>query len=144
MRIYWIDLAILNPAALTYIKNGSCTTEYIATNIEETRKRMKYARFLPTDQVQRFIPFVLEATGRLTHRLQAFLEKITRMRRAVPTMGAENKRKTNFRLYTVRAIAITTLRFDARISKNFERRGTNIIRPRQRLHHPIISRSPAA
>jgi len=52
-------MPIVDLAAPTY------TTEYIAMNIEKTRKESKYARFLPTDQAGCFIHFVLEATGQL-------------------------------------------------------------------------------
>jgi len=100
-RVYWVDVAIVNPAAPTCIRNGSETTEYIVTIIEETQKVTKFARFLLMGQAGRFIRFVLEATGRLGCRTQAFLEEIARMRRAVITTGAENERMENLRRYTV-------------------------------------------
>jgi len=73
------NMTIVNLAAATYIKNGSDTTEYITVNIEETRKEMKFAHFLPMDQAERCFSFILEATGRLRRCAQAFLEEIARM-----------------------------------------------------------------
>jgi len=114
-------MAIVATTAPTCIKNGSNTNDYIATNIKKTRKQTKYAHFLPTDQAGCFILFVLEATGRLRHHTQVFLDEIAQMERAVFTTGAENEHSANLRRYTVRAIAIVTLRFNARMLAAFHK-----------------------
>ena len=108
-RVYWwVDVAIVNPAAPTLIKNGSDTAEYIDTNIEESREEIKIARILPPDQAGCFIPFVVKVTGRLGRCAQAG-RYCTDVTSSVYDWSSD-ERIANLWQYTAHAIAITTVR----------------------------------
>jgi hypothetical protein len=49
-RVYWIDVAVVNPAAPHYLAAGSDKNNSIATSMEEDRKSRIYDRFLPQGQ----------------------------------------------------------------------------------------------
>ena len=79
-RVYWIDVAIVNPSAPCYLAKDSATKENVASSIEEVEKQRRYSMFLPDDQVDRFIPFVVEATGNIGKKGTEFIEEICKMR----------------------------------------------------------------
>ena len=62
--------------------------------------------FLPDDQVDRFIPFVVEATGNIGKKGTECIEEICKIMRSAVFASAEdeNERIMNKRSYTARAI----------------------------------------
>ena len=73
--------------------------------------------FLPDDQVDRFIPFVVEATGNIGKKGTEFIEEICKMRSAVFASAEENDRIMNKRSYTTRAICAAVMKGNAAMLK---------------------------
>jgi len=74
-----LDVSIVNPAADLYVAAHSDTVIQAAATLGEQNKRAQYQHTLRTlglrDDV--FVPFVIEATGRLGPSALAFLDHVT-------------------------------------------------------------------
>ena len=158
-KVYWVDVAIVNPAAPSYLALGSDKDGFLATSREEDRKSRIYEKFLPPGQTGRFIPFICSATGSLGRKATEFIEKIALMRKAVFNDVEVNKRIANKRRYTVRAISTAIMRWNASMLQTFRSQttlrddippGTEFFPPEQAapsvhgraLSQPTIIRSP--
>ena len=137
-RVYWIDVAIVNPSAPCYLAKDSATKENVASSIEEAEKQRRYSMFLPDDQVDRFIPFVVEATGNIGKKGTEFIEDICKMRSAVFASAEENERIMNKRSYTTRAICAAIMKGNASMLKMYRNQTTlrNDIPPGTVYHAP--------
>ena len=158
-KVYWVDVAIVNPAAPSYLALGSDKDGFLATSREEDRKSRIYEKFLPPGQTGRFIPFICSATGSLGRKATEFIEEIALMRKAVFNDVEVNKRIANKRRYTVRAISTAIMRWNASMLQTFRSQttlrddippGTDFFPPEQptpsvhgrALSQPTIIRSP--
>ena len=62
-----IDIGIVNPACQSYVTKGSDTTPHTACSTYASFKRSKYKTpTRDTDDVEKFLPFIIEATGNLS------------------------------------------------------------------------------
>ena len=141
-RVYWIDVAIVNPSAPCYLAKDSATKENVASSIEEAEKQRRYSMFLPDDQVDRFIPFVVEATGNIGKKGTEFIEEICKMRSAIFASAEENDRIMNKRTYTTRAICAAVMKGNAAMLKTYRNQTT--LRediPPGTVYYPASSRS---
>jgi len=69
------DVAIVNPSARSYIEKGSDENPDIAARHREELKRQAfYERFGPDTQIN-FVPFVVEATGRMGPAAVAYYDR---------------------------------------------------------------------
>ena len=55
-KVYWVDIAIVNPVAPSYLALGSDKDGFLATSREEDRKSRIYEKFLPPGQTGRLSP----------------------------------------------------------------------------------------
>ena len=85
--------------------------------------------FLPDDQVDRFISFVVEATGKIGKKGTEFIEEICKMRSAVFASAEENERIMNKRLYISRAICAAIMKGNAAMLKTYRRNQTTLRPP---------------
>ena len=78
LHVYNIDLAVVNPGAESYLNLNvsSHRNQLSASGYEEANKRRYYARVLPAVNPVGFVPFVIEATGRLGRAAREFLDII--------------------------------------------------------------------
>jgi len=76
--IYYIDVAVASPSSQRAILAGSSVTPDAAATQREAEKRAKYAPLMEALGVNpaRFIPFVVEATGRFGPAASNFLKKL--------------------------------------------------------------------
>ena len=72
--LHAVDVTVANPAAETYLALQSHMDVEVATRSRGESKKALYARIRCTNQ---FIPFALDATGRLGKCAQKFVDKIT-------------------------------------------------------------------
>jgi hypothetical protein len=76
--IYIIDVCITNPSCRTTLVHGSDRTQDVGAGLRETSKRASYARIPSLHQDpyigHEFVPFVVEATGRLGPSALEFLK----------------------------------------------------------------------
>lgn len=75
-RLLYVDVMVVNPAANKYLRMGSSKEVLVAAKAGEQRKRERYEatlRAMNVDPQTAFVPFVLEATGRLGPAAAAFL-----------------------------------------------------------------------
>jgi hypothetical protein len=75
--IYIIDVSITNPSCRTTLEHGSDRTSDVGARLRETSKRASYAR-IPSLRLapytnHQFVPFIVEATGRLGPSALEFL-----------------------------------------------------------------------
>jgi hypothetical protein len=79
-NIHYIDVAVANPSSQTYLNLGSATTADVATKHKEQAKSRHYEVLGNAVQTGRFIPFALEATGRLGPAAVRFIERMAGLR----------------------------------------------------------------
>jgi len=74
----WFDVAVVSPAAPSYVNQGSASIDLVATRKKEHDKWSKYAPALAAMgcQSSALVPFVIEATGRLGPRASAWLSSL--------------------------------------------------------------------
>ena len=118
-KIYWVDIAIVDPAAQSYVAWGCDKDGFLAMSMEKQRKSRIYEKFLPPGQTGRFIPFICSATGRLGRKATEFMEEIALMHKAVFNDVEVNKRIANKRRYTVCAISTVIMRWNASMLQTF-------------------------
>ena len=75
---YFIDVTIVNPACSSSVAHGSSRNVLATATYAEAAKRRKYANTLRVANVpgHRFIPFAIEATGRLGNEAANFLKLV--------------------------------------------------------------------
>jgi hypothetical protein len=85
----WFDVSIVSPACNTYLLMGSNVEPLTAARSQEAEKRRKYAPVIAAMESteEQFIPFVLEASGRLGEAAKAFLLRL------VNDVGEDRKRQ---------------------------------------------------
>jgi hypothetical protein len=78
---YFIDVSVVNPACVKYLRVGSDHTKEAAADNMDCRKRAKYGPTLDALRLQpsAFVPFVLETSGRLNSSAQQFLQSMSSM-----------------------------------------------------------------
>jgi hypothetical protein len=79
-NINYIDVTVANPASQSYLDMGSTTTADVASKHREQAKSRHYAVLGNAVQTGRFIPFALEATGRLGPAAVRFIERMAGLR----------------------------------------------------------------
>jgi hypothetical protein len=77
----YLDITIVNPACYTYVRTLLSDQIELATATNaEARKREKYAPILglqvPIIDMSKFVPFVIETTGRFGKEAESFLKKL--------------------------------------------------------------------
>ena len=98
--------------------------------------------FLPDDQIDLSIPFLVEATGKIGKKGTEFIEKICKMRSAVFASAEENERIINKRTYTTRAICAAIMKGNAAILKAYQNQTTlREVIPPGTVYHPASSTS---
>ena len=117
------------PSAPCYLAKDNATKENVASSTEEAEKQLCYSVFLSDDQVDRFIPFVVEATGNIGKKGTEFIEEICKMRSAVQQSSTvqnaeENERIMNKRSYTTRAICAAIMKGNATMLKTYRNQTT--------------------
>jgi hypothetical protein len=75
-RIRVIDVAICDPSAACYRDYGSIREDGAAAKQKERQKEAKYADIPDLLNTDAFVPFVVEATGRIGPKAFAFLEQL--------------------------------------------------------------------
>ena len=76
---YIIDVSVIDPTTICAINKGSHSKPFIAAGIREKEKRQDYGRYLSSDMLEKFVPFVLESTGRFGHSASSFIDKICKL-----------------------------------------------------------------
>jgi len=143
-RKHFIDVAVVNPSAPTYIAKqpSSSTVPLVAAGTEELRKRSKYEKFLPTPDDFRFIAFVVEATGRLGTKASEFLDSMTGLDKE--PFALTDREIAHIRRYLVHVINAAIIRGNARIIRKFR---TQTVPPefaQDSFHWPALpTNSPA-
>jgi hypothetical protein len=79
-NINYIDVSVANPASQSYLNLGSATTADVASKHREQSKTRHYEVLGNAVQTGRFIPFALEATGRLGPAAVRFIERMAGIR----------------------------------------------------------------
>lgn len=74
----WFDVSIVSPACDTYLRMGSHMEPLTAARSQEAEKRRHYAPALVAmgSMEEQFVPFVLEASGRLGEAARAYLLRL--------------------------------------------------------------------
>jgi hypothetical protein len=73
----YIDVMVVHPGAQTYLQRGSAWTEDTASKAGEEIKRAKYSVVPQLLQQGHFVPFVVEATGRLGPSAMQWIRALT-------------------------------------------------------------------
>jgi hypothetical protein len=73
-----IDVSVINPGAKRYLDVGSADKEDVGSNKREEEKRVKYSQILGLAASNCFVPFVVEATGRLGKAAVKFVNNLTK------------------------------------------------------------------
>jgi hypothetical protein len=79
-NIHYIDVAVANPSSQSYLNMGSASTADVASKHKEQAKSRHYEVLGNAVQTGRFIPFALEATGRLGPAAVRFIERMAGLR----------------------------------------------------------------
>jgi hypothetical protein len=79
-NINYIDVTVANPSSQSYLNMGSATTADVASKHKEQAKTRHYEVLGNAVQTGRFIPFALEATGRLGPAAIRFIERMAGLR----------------------------------------------------------------
>jgi hypothetical protein len=75
-NLHYIDVTVANPAAQSYLDKGSAATADVASKFKEQAKVRRYSVLGNAVQTGRFIPFAVEATGRLGPAAAQFLQRM--------------------------------------------------------------------
>jgi len=116
---------------------SSISTPFVAAGTEEIRKRSKYEEFVPTPDEFRFVPFVVEATGRLGYKASEFIDSQADLGKKEFTEADEEKAKT--RRYMLRAINAAVVRGNARIIRKFRMQTVPPSFDQDSFHWPALS-----
>lgn len=73
----FIDVMVVHPGAHTYLERGSALVEDVANKAGEQVKRTKYSVVPHLQEHGNFVPFVVEATGRLGPSAMTWLRHLT-------------------------------------------------------------------
>lgn len=74
-----IDVSVTDPTCKVAIKNGSSSVPSKSASLREKEKRSDYKRYLIPDAYDKFVPFVIESTGRFGQEAMAFIDKICKL-----------------------------------------------------------------
>ena len=103
-----LDVSIVDPSSTKPINNNSHSIAGVAAVTRETEKINKAKGFLPQEMANKFVPFVMESTGRIGKKAAIFLDKICSIDRldfdACEIVKLERKRFIN----TVNHILVNT------------------------------------
>jgi hypothetical protein len=72
----FIDIAIANPTTATSIHADSASSSLVAARRKEQEKIRKYRKYLKSDVMDKFIPFVIECTGALGPSARKFINDL--------------------------------------------------------------------
>jgi hypothetical protein len=75
-NIHYIDVTVANPSSQRYLDMGSADTADVASKFKEQEKIRHYSVLGDAVQTGRFIPFAVEATGRLGPAAVQFLHQM--------------------------------------------------------------------
>jgi hypothetical protein len=75
-NLHYIDVTVANPASQSYLDKGSAGTPDVASKWKEQAKIRRYSVLGNAVQTGRFIPFAVEATGRLGPAAAQFLQRM--------------------------------------------------------------------
>jgi hypothetical protein len=75
-NIHYIDVTVANPASQSYLNLGSAVSADVASKRKEQEKIRHYGVLGNAVQTGRFIPFAVEATGRLGPAAVQFLQRM--------------------------------------------------------------------
>jgi Reverse transcriptase (RNA-dependent DNA polymerase) len=77
---YWIDVAVVDPGCNTYLDKGSATLAGAAAKTREADKRNRLKQRKPDFDMEgatpKFIPFVVEVSGKLGESAQQFIQTV--------------------------------------------------------------------
>jgi hypothetical protein len=77
---YWIDVAVVDPGCNTYLAKGSATLAGAAARTREADKRNYLKQRKPDFDMDgvtpKFIPFVVEVSGKLGESAQQFIQTV--------------------------------------------------------------------
>ena len=134
---YFIDIAIVNPSSPSYMSKSpsSTTTPLVAALTEEIRKKRRYD-LLEHPENFRFIPFVIEATGRLGTQATDFIEEMSDLRKEAFNLPDDNL--ANIRRYFLRAVNATIIKGNAQIIRKFRTQVVPPIFPEGSVHWPAL------
>jgi hypothetical protein len=76
-QTFAVDVAVSNPAAISYIIKGSDREKGVAAAEMENKKLERYSTVRGLVESGNLVPFVVEATGFLGKRASSFLDRIT-------------------------------------------------------------------
>ena len=135
---YFIDIAIVNSSSPSYISKSpsSVTTPLVAALTEEIRKKRKYDLFLEQPENFRFIPFVIEATGRLGTQATNFIEERSDLRKEAFNLPDEDI--ANICRHFSRTVNATIIKGNAQIIRKFCTQVVPPIFPEGSVHWPAL------
>ena len=108
--------------------------ECAAARIEEARKINKYKAFLPPGQETRFIPFVLEASGRLGERAEAFIDELAGLSKGPFT--TTNPHTAECRRYFQKAVQAAMVKGNYKIIQKYRSQIAPVTLPSFATHIP--------
>ena len=74
-----IDVSVTDPTCKSAIARGSHKEALIAGSMREHSKRHSYMNYLTQDMYKNFVPFIVEATGRLSKSTQEYFDKLCKI-----------------------------------------------------------------
>lgn len=133
---YWIDVAVVDPGCKTYLDKGSATIAGAAAKDREADKRNRLKQKKPDFNMEgntpKFIPFVLEVSGKMGESAKKFVQTVglpgPSIRRLQHELGAILARHTGFMLWNTRMKcndAGRSLQLEAEVQRSKRRRVEN-------------------
>jgi len=115
-QAYFVDVTVVSPAATGRMRSVPQPTPDqdpfeagYASRLAETEKVAKYARLVP---LQSFVPFVVEATGRLGKRATEFIESLC-------PSSSDNPSMDKARQFFMRRLAVTVQSWNAELVRAY-------------------------
>jgi hypothetical protein len=92
-----VDLAIVAPGATTYLQQGSASKSGVPSQCMAAIKRSKWRQSMSsTEKIGSFVPFILEATGRIGCAANTLIEKLSDFHHPLASAdkAAANRKRT--------------------------------------------------
>ena len=115
---------------------SSASTPLVAALTEEIRKKRRYDLFVEYPENFRFVPFVIEATGRLGTQATDFIEEMSDLRKEAFNLPDEGI--ANIRRYFLRTVNATIIKGNAQIIRKFRTQVVPPIFPEGSVHWPAL------
>jgi predicted nucleic acid binding AN1-type Zn finger protein len=116
---FYVDLAIVAPGAVTYLLKGSATQSGIPSKIMAESKRQKWSRSFPgSDNLKPFIPFILEASGRIGSSANNFIDKLSDFDQ---TLSVPNQITSSRRVVFKQRLCLLIAKWNARLMRSLRK-----------------------